>query len=68
LSSGLVGFVGFILTWNPVAYLVGFTFAIVGFVLAAPTTRRLERDQHQVSRLGCDSSLMSALGEPAAAR
>jgi hypothetical protein len=56
------------LTWNPVAYLVGFTFAIVGFVLAAPTTRRLERDQHQVSRLGCDSSLMSALGEPAAAR
>ncbi len=61
----LFGFVAFMLTNRPDLYLLGAAATIIGFALAAPTTRNLERDQDELSTRGCAIPLIPALrGDP----
>ncbi len=63
-SAALLGFVGFILTGNPVVYVAGAVFTVLGFVLMAPTAANLARDQEALRASGSRHSLVSALRAP----
>lgn len=60
-AAALVGFLGFILTAQPLVYLVGAAFAALGFVTAAPSARNLARDQEDLLASGSTLSLRELL-------
>lgn len=60
-AAALTGFVGFILTWNPLPYAVGLVFAAVGFSILAPTAANLARDQTTLTLAGCGRNLVADL-------
>ncbi len=63
-AAALGGFVGFILTGNPLLYVLGLAFTAVGFWKAAPTAANLARDQDRLRAEGCGRSLIAALRTP----
>jgi hypothetical protein len=60
-AAALMGFVGFILTWNPLLYPIGLAFAAVGFSILAPTAANLARDQMTLTLGGCGRNLVADL-------
>jgi hypothetical protein len=58
----LAGFVGALVTGEPLLFLVGLPFAVVGYTRAAPTRRNIDRDQDELLAFGCGTSLLDALG------
>jgi hypothetical protein len=63
-SAALVGFLGFVLTWDPWIYGIGLAFAAIGLVRIAPTERRIRADDEAIGRAGCDRSVLRAVSEP----
>lgn len=57
----LAGFLGFMATANPAVYLAGWLVAMAGMIGAAPTRRKLERLQLQLSESGSSVDLVTAL-------
>lgn len=60
-SAALVGFLGFILTVQPLVYLVGAAFTAVGFTMLAPTAGNLAEDQYRLAAKGCPHNLTALL-------
>jgi hypothetical protein len=60
-AAALTGFVGFVLTWNPLPYAIGLGFAAVGFSILAPTAANLARDQTTLTLAGCGRNLVADL-------
>lgn len=60
-SIALVGFVGYILSGSPVAYVVGLAIGVTGLFLLAPTASNLARQQADLVAEGCPRSLVQAL-------
>ena len=60
-ASALVGFVAFIVTGEPVMYVVGLAFTVVGLRYSMPTAGNLARDQYELASGGCHRSLVDAL-------
>jgi len=60
-ADALVAFVGYILSSVAWVYPAGVLFSAIGFARLAPTSRHLKRLQEDLSREGCQLSLMSAL-------
>jgi hypothetical protein len=60
-AAAVMGFVGFILTWNPAPYAVGLVFAAVGFAYLAPTRANLSREQTALTLAGCGRNLVADL-------
>lgn len=57
----LVGFAGYVLTWDPLVFVVGLAVAAVGFARAAPSDGNLQRDQDALAAAGCGRPLVPAL-------
>lgn len=64
-APALLGFVAFILTNQPLLYVLGAAATMIGFMHAAPTTRNIDLDQEELSSRGCGISLVQALRGPA---
>ncbi len=60
-SPALLGFVGFILTGNPLLYPLGAAFSAAGFAWLAPTRANLAADELQLAAIGCPYRLTTAL-------
>lgn len=60
-TAALVGFLGFLITGEPLVYVVGAAFAAVGFRLAAPSAGNLARDQYRLNHSGCPHNLVALL-------
>lgn len=63
-TSALLGFVAFFLTSSVTPYAVGVAWTALGFLLIAPTRRRLERLQDEIALQGCPYPLLDALQNP----
>ena len=63
-ASGLLGFVAFFLTGSVIPYVVGIAWTAFGFLRIAPTRRRLERLQDELTLQGCPHQLLIALQSP----
>lgn len=63
-AAALAGFGAAPLSGSVLAYLVGAACALIGFVRAAPTRSRLEREQVQLIAQGCGQQLVEALQSP----
>ena len=57
----LLGFVAFMLTNQPLLYVLGAAATMIGFAHAAPTTRNLDRDQEELNSRGCGTALIPVL-------
>jgi hypothetical protein len=60
-AAALVGFVGFVLTANPLVFAIGYCATCVGFVRGAPTAAALRRDVDKLQVAGCGRSLLGVL-------
>lgn len=60
-AAALVGFAAFVVAGSPWLYLLGAAFAAVGYTVAAPSRRNLERDEEQLRAAGCGRSLTRVL-------
>jgi hypothetical protein len=59
--AAILGFVAFIVTGTLTPFLAGAAITSIGFAWAAPTTRQLERDQEELSWVGCSRPLVPVL-------
>lgn len=60
-ASALVGFLGVVLTGEPVLYGLGLLFTMAGLAVSAPVRANLIRDQEALALQGCAVSLVPAL-------
>jgi hypothetical protein len=60
-TPALLGFAAFILTGEPLLYLLGAAVTAVGFARVAPSRRSLDRDQDDLTWNGCSRSLVEVL-------
>ena len=59
--GALVGFVGFLLSGNPLVYLAGYVVTLAGMFDAAPTVAKIDRSQRQLIESGSGVNLLGAL-------
>ena len=60
-TSAMLGFIAFFLTDSVIPYAVGAAWAAIGFLHLAPTRRRLEHLQAEITLQGCPHQLLNAL-------
>ncbi len=60
-STALIGFALCFVTQSPWPYVVALPFTAVGFLLAAPSSGHLTRDQTRLSTSGCTLNVVAAL-------
>jgi len=65
-TCSLVAFAVYIVIGPGWVYLLGLTFTLFGFTLAAPTRAKLRADQDALGTRGCTLSLVAALRAPMA--
>ena len=60
-ATAMLGFIAFLLANSVIPYAVGAAWAAIGFLRIAPTRRRLERLQEEITLEGCPHQLLDAL-------
>jgi hypothetical protein len=59
--GALIGFLGFVVSGNPLVYLAGFSVTMVAMVVAAPTASNIDRMQAALLESGSGVNLLRAL-------